>query len=64
EAGAILGVNQQKVTALKNGRLKGFSIEHLFSFLEKLDKHICSFAELSGTSFRPKRIRISRPINC
>lgn len=40
QAGALLGVNQPKISALKNGRLKGFSIERLFSFLEKLDQHI------------------------
>lgn len=40
KAGAILGVNQPKISALKNGRLKGFSIERLFSFLAKLDQHI------------------------
>ena len=40
EAGEILGVNQPKISALKNGRLKGFSIERLFSYLEKLDQHI------------------------
>ena len=40
EAAAILDVNQPKISALKNGRLKGFSIERLFSFLEKLDQHI------------------------
>ncbi|MBC8549266.1 MAG: XRE family transcriptional regulator [Candidatus Brocadiales bacterium] len=39
-AGKILGVNQPKISALKNGILKGFSIERLFSFLEKLDQHI------------------------
>ncbi len=40
QAGKILGVNQPKISALKNGRLKGFSLERLFSFLEKLDQHI------------------------
>ncbi len=40
QAGEILGVNQPKISALKNGRLKGFSIERLFSYLEKLDQHI------------------------
>lgn len=40
QAGELLGVNQPKISALKNGRLKGFSIERLFSFLEKLDQHI------------------------
>ena len=36
----ILGINQPKVSALKNGRLKGFSMERLFSLLEALDQHI------------------------
>ncbi len=40
EAAKILGINQPKISALKKGRLKGFSIERLFSFLEKLDQHI------------------------
>ena len=40
EAGAILGINQPKVSALKNGRLAGFSIERLFSFLRSLDQDI------------------------
>ena len=40
QAAKILGINQPKVSALKNGRLKGFSIERLFSFLETLDQHI------------------------
>lgn len=40
QAGEVLGVNQPKISALKNGRLKGFSIERLFSYLEALDQHI------------------------
>ena len=36
----ILGINQPKISALKNGRLKGYSIERLFHFLELLDQHI------------------------
>jgi predicted XRE-type DNA-binding protein len=40
ETARILGINQSKVTALKNGRLKEFSIEQLFYFLEALDQHI------------------------
>lgn len=40
KAGKILGIKQPKVSALKNGRLKGFSIERLFFFLEALDQHI------------------------
>lgn len=37
EATKILGISQPKVSALRNGRLAGFSIERLFSFLRKLD---------------------------
>ncbi len=40
KAGKILGINQPEISALKNGRLKGFSIERLFSFLEALDQHV------------------------
>jgi len=37
EAARILGIDQPKVSSLKNGRLGGFSYERLFSFLKKLD---------------------------
>ena len=40
EAGRILGIDQPKVSALKNGRLGGFSIARLFSFLLALDRDI------------------------
>jgi predicted XRE-type DNA-binding protein len=40
EAGVILGVNQPKVSALRNGRLDGFSIERLFHFLRALDQDV------------------------
>lgn len=39
-AGDILGVSQPKISALRNGRLEGFSIERLFSFLRALDQDI------------------------
>jgi predicted XRE-type DNA-binding protein len=39
-AAKILGIDQPKVSALKNGRLGGFSIERLFTFLRKLDRNI------------------------
>ena len=38
EAARILGIDQPKVSSLKNGRLGGFSYERLFSFLRKLDR--------------------------
>ncbi len=40
EAGVILGVTQPKISALRNGKLKGFSIERLFSFLRSLDQDV------------------------
>lgn len=40
ETAKILGLSQPKTTALRNGNLKGFSIERLFLFLEALDQHI------------------------
>ena len=33
----FLGISRSKVTELRNGRLKGFTIDDLFSLLEKLD---------------------------
>jgi predicted XRE-type DNA-binding protein len=40
EAAKLLGINQPKISAIRNGRLNGFSIERLFHFLELLDQHI------------------------
>lgn len=34
DAGESLGIGQPEISDLKDGRLKGFSIEHLFSFLK------------------------------
>jgi len=35
-AGELLGITQPKVSALRNGRLDGFSTERLFRFLTRL----------------------------
>jgi predicted XRE-type DNA-binding protein len=40
KAGKLLGVSQPKISALRNGRLDGFSIERLFSFLRALDQDV------------------------
>ena len=40
KAAGVLGIDQPKVSALKNGRLGGFSIERLLSFLRALDRDI------------------------
>ncbi len=39
-AAKILGVDQPKISALKNGRLGGFTIERLLTFLTLLDQNI------------------------
>jgi predicted XRE-type DNA-binding protein len=40
ETGEILGINQPKVSALRNGKLEGFSMERLITFLIKLDQDV------------------------
>ncbi len=40
QAAKILGIEQPQVSALKNGRLEGFSIKRLFLFLRQLDRDI------------------------
>jgi len=40
QAARILGIDQPKISALRNGRLGRFSIEQLFLFLRKLDRDI------------------------
>lgn len=39
-AAKILGINQPKISAIANGRLKDFSIERLIEFLNKLDQDV------------------------
>jgi len=40
DAAQILGINQPKISAIANGRLKDFSIERLIEFLNKLDQDV------------------------
>jgi predicted XRE-type DNA-binding protein len=40
QAAAILGVDQPKISALKQGRLSGFSIERLVRFLLRLGRDV------------------------
>jgi len=40
QAGKILGIDQPKVSALRNGRLGGFSVERLIRFLNALDHDV------------------------
>ena len=40
EAGKALGIDQPKVSALRNGRLSGFSVERLIRFLNALNRDV------------------------
>ena len=40
EAAKLLGVNQPKISALKNGQLDGFSTERLIRFLNALGRDV------------------------
>ena len=40
DAAHFLGISRSKMTDLRNGRLKNFSIDYLVSLLGKLDPHI------------------------
>jgi len=40
EAAKALGIDQPKVSALRNGRLSGFSVERLIRFLNALDRDV------------------------
>lgn len=40
EAGKLMGVDHAKVSAIINGRLRGFSIDRLFRFLNALDVNV------------------------
>ena len=59
KAAAHLGISKQKVMALLNGRLDGFSIEHLFSMLRKLDRDIEIVVRERPADTPPAEINIS-----
>jgi predicted XRE-type DNA-binding protein len=40
DAAKILGIDQPKISALRNGRLSGFSVERLIRFLNALDRDV------------------------
>ncbi len=40
DAAKVLGVDQPKVSALRNGRLSGFSVERLIRFLNRLNRDV------------------------
>ena len=58
EAARILGVNQPKVSALRNGRLDGFSTERLFRFLNALGRDVRIVVSPKPRSRRRARLTV------
>ena len=58
-AARVLGVDQPKVSALKRGRLEGFSTERLFKFLNALGRDIEIVIKKKSSAARAARIRVS-----
>lgn len=54
-----LGINQPKISALKNYRLDGFSVERLMNFLTALSCDIEIIIKKKPRSTRPGKITIS-----
>lgn len=58
-AAAILGIDQPKVSALKQGRLSGFSIERLVRFLLRLGCDVEITAKGRARSRAAARLRVA-----
>ncbi len=58
-AAQILGIDQPKVSALKNGKLTGFSIERLFVFLAALDHQIDIIVRDKSAQSKDKIIHVA-----
>jgi predicted XRE-type DNA-binding protein len=59
QAGAILGIDQPKISALKQGRLSGFSIERLMRFLLLLGRDIEIAVKEKPRSRPAARLRVA-----
>ncbi len=57
-AAELLGIDQPKVSALKRGRLEGFSTGRLFKFLNALDRDVEIFIKPKSDSAEPAGIRV------
>jgi len=58
-AAEVLGVDQPKVSALKRGRLEGFSTDRLFKFLNSLGRDVEIVIRRKSNAARPGRVRVS-----
>jgi hypothetical protein len=59
QAAAILGIDQPKVSALKQGKLTGFSIERLMRFLLALGRDIEITVKRKASSRLAARLRVA-----
>lgn len=59
QAAAILGIDQPKVSALKQGKLSGFSIERLMRFLLALGRDIDITVKRKSGSRPAARLRVA-----
>lgn len=58
-AAELLGVDQPKVSALKHGRLEGFSTDRLFKFLNALGRDVDIVIKKKSNGAMHPRIRVS-----
>ncbi len=61
DAAALLGIDQPKVSALKRGRLEGFSTDRLFKFLNALDRDVEIVIKQKSHEAEPAGIRVVVP---
>ena len=59
QAAAILGIDQPKISALKQGKLSGFSIERLMRFLLLLGRDIEIVVKQKARSRSVARLRVA-----
>jgi predicted XRE-type DNA-binding protein len=57
-AAALLSIDQPKVSALKRGRLEGFSTDRLFRFLNALDRDVEIVIKPKPHASEPAGIRV------
>jgi predicted XRE-type DNA-binding protein len=59
QAAAVLGIDQPKISALKQGKLSGFSIERLIRFLLLLGRDIEIIVKGKSKSRATPRLRVA-----
>lgn len=59
DAATLLGINQPKVSALRNYKLDGFSVERLMTLLTALDRDVEIVIRKKARSRGPARITVS-----